>query len=437
MEIPMKKTRLSAVTWIVVLFSVAHSFAQVEVAETQKEQENEGFYVDAISFAGQDRSSSRLDVFLQTTYENLTFIKVHENYEASFEVTISIYDTDTKLVREKNWRESIKARSFDESVSTTAYSLLQRSFDLAPGKYFITVMLQDEESHVMRRIVRQMTIPKYDTSTLSLSDIMLVSRITYTGEKRSISPLVSANVGTLTEPFHVFFESYSDSAIAQGFVSVIVQDSKKNESVRTDTTIAIPSGRNPIFLPVDARILDVGDYVVYVLVKSAKGEKENVLASTSRKFVVRWSGLPRTVKNFETAVEQLAYIAEKDEMEYINEGSTSEEKQHRLAEFWKKKDPNPNTARNEKMEEYYSRVEYANKNFSHYIEGWRTDMGMVFIIFGSPSNVDRHPFDMESKPYEIWTYYELNHSFTFVDESGFGDYHLTTPIWEVWQRLKN
>jgi len=432
----MNKTKLSA-TLLAILLSTAPSFAQVEVAETQKELENEGFYVDAISFAGQDKSSSRLDVFLQTTYENLTFIKIQDNYEASFEVTISIYDADTKLVREKNWRESIKVRSFDESVSTTAYSLLQRSFDLAPGKYFITVLLQDKESHVMRRIVRQMTIPKYDTSTLSLSDIMLVSRITYTGEKRSITPLVSANAGTLSEPFHVFFESYSDSAIAQGFVSVIVHDAKKNQRLRTDTTLSMQAGRNPFFLPVDARSLDVGDYVVYVLVKSSEDEKENVIASTSRQFVVRWSGLPRTVKNFETAVEQLAYIAEKDEMEYINEGTTAEEKQHRLVAFWKKKDPNPNTARNEKMEEYYGRVEYANKNFSHYIEGWRTDMGMVFIIFGSPSNVDRHPFDMESKPYEIWTYYDLNHSFTFVDESGFGDYHLTTPIWEVWQRLKN
>jgi hypothetical protein len=88
------------------------------------------------------------------------------------------------------------------------------------------------------------------------------------------------------------------------------------------------------------------------------------------------------------------------------------------------------------MEEYYIRVQFANKNFAHYIEGWRTDMGMVYIIFGSPNNVDRHPFDIDSKPYEIWSYYDLNHQFTFVDQTGFGDYRLTTPIWEVWQRPK-
>ena len=110
------------------------------------------------------------------------------------------------------------------------------------------------------------------------------------------------------------------------------------------------------------------------------------------------------------------------------------EKADAFKDLWKKKDPTPGTDRNELMEEYYSRVEYANKNFKHYLDGWRTDMGMVFIIFGSPNNVDRHPFDIDAKPYEVWYYYELNRQLVFVDETGFGDYHLTTPIWDVWQR---
>jgi GWxTD domain-containing protein len=106
-------------------------------------------------------------------------------------------------------------------------------------------------------------------------------------------------------------------------------------------------------------------------------------------------------------------------------------------EFWKARDPNPNTPRNEKMEEHYARVEFANKHFKHYLDGWRTDMGMVYIIFGPPNNVERHPFDIDAKPYEIWSYYELNHQFIFVDQTGFGDYRLTTPIWDVWQRPRN
>lgn len=143
---------------------------------------------------------------------------------------------------------------------------------------------------------------------------------------------------------------------------------------------------------------------------------------------------PRSVQDLDVAIEQLRYIAKDDELSILRDASTPEEKQTRFLEFWKKRDPNPNTPRNEKMEEFYARVEYANKHFSHYITGWKTDMGMIYIIFGAPNSVDRHPFEVDSKPYEVWSYYDLNYSFVFVDQTGFGDYRLESPLWEVWNR---
>ena len=73
-------------------------------------------------------------------------------------------------------------------------------------------------------------------------------------------------------------------------------------------------------------------------------------------------------------------------------------------------------------------MNYTNEHFSEYFEGWRSDRGMVFILLGLPDNVERHPFEVDSKPYEIWQYYNLNISLVFVDRTGFGDYHLTTPL---------
>jgi hypothetical protein len=37
---------------------------------------------------------------------------------------------------------------------------------------------------------------------------------------------------------------------------------------------------------------------------------------------------------------------------------------------------------------FYSRVEEANKRFSCYKEGWKTDMGMLFILLGPPWQVE-------------------------------------------------
>jgi GWxTD domain-containing protein len=179
----------------------------------------------------------------------------------------------------------------------------------------------------------------------------------------------------------------------------------------------------------------MGEYLLRIrAARSAGAGSGEVLAESQRRFLVRWFGVPLAARDLDVAIQQTQYIANAGEVEEMEEAGTIEEKRTKFLEFWKKRDPNPATPRNEKMEEYYAKVEYANKHFAHYIEGWRTDMGMVYIIFGAPNNVDRHPFDHDSKPYEVWSYYDLNHQFTFVDETGFGDYRLTTPIWEVWQR---
>ena len=79
---------------------------------------------------------------------------------------------------------------------------------------------------------------------------------------------------------------------------------------------------------------------------------------------------------------------------------------------------------------------FANQNYGHYLEGWRTDMGMIFVRFGSPDNIERHPFEYNVKPYEIWYYYQLNRQFIFVDETGFGDYRLRYPTTDLWGRVR-
>jgi GWxTD domain-containing protein len=180
----------------------------------------------------------------------------------------------------------------------------------------------------------------------------------------------------------------------------------------------------------------LGAYTVTVSVRSYKDSDTLVPAIKQKAFVVRWSSAPMSVTNLDLAIRQMRYIAKDDEYAKIEKAPDDTEKRRLFEEFWRRRDPNPDTKRNEFMEEYYNRVQYANEHFSNYLEGWRTDMGMVFILLGSPNNVERHPFDIDSKPYEVWAYYDLNRQLVFIDETGFGDYRLLTPIWDILQRLK-
>jgi GWxTD domain-containing protein len=99
------------------------------------------------------------------------------------------------------------------------------------------------------------------------------------------------------------------------------------------------------------------------------------------------------------------------------------DKQKRFEKYWKSLDPSPSTERNEAYDEYYSRIEYANKNFKSYTEGWLTDMGMVYIVFGPPNYTDQSNSYNGRTVYIKWTYLN-NREYIFADETGLGDYRL-------------
>jgi GWxTD domain-containing protein len=60
------------------------------------------------------------------------------------------------------------------------------------------------------------------------------------------------------------------------------------------------------------------------------------------------------------------------------------------------------------MRSYFRRVELANHYFTSYKEGWKTDRGMIYLIFGAPSEVVR------TTDSENWNYKNHKVRFTFV-----------------------
>jgi GWxTD domain-containing protein len=238
--------------------------------------------------------------------------------------------------------------------------------------------------------------------------------------------------------FYLFFEIYNNVQIdsVQLFCKFI---NSKHEIITQRTKNEKLSGnRIQTVWQIDTPALAAGTYLLLVEAEgnSEVNPKTQFRTSASRSCLVRMKNFPPTIMDIDKAIDQLLYIAKGSELDYIRDAATPEEKEKRFLEFWAKRDPDPKTARNELMEEYYARVAYANKNFLGYIQGWKTDRGMILIRFGPPQNVERHPFDSDSKPYEIWYYYNQNRQFIFVDETGFGDYRLQFPETDLWGRVR-
>jgi GWxTD domain-containing protein len=60
------------------------------------------------------------------------------------------------------------------------------------------------------------------------------------------------------------------------------------------------------------------------------------------------------------------------------------------------------------MRSYFQRVELANRYFSSFKEGWKTDRGMIYTVFGVPDEVSKNQGN------EVWYYRGTNSRFTFV-----------------------
>ena len=91
-----------------------------------------------------------------------------------------------------------------------------------------------------------------------------------------------------------------------------------------------------------------------------------------------------------------------------------------LSEFWKKRGP-------DKRREYLDRVAYVNRTFTFGgRDGFRTDRGRVYIMYGPPDDYERHPYESDMRPYEIWTYNSIQGGviFVFVQRLSAGDYEL-------------
>jgi len=97
--------------------------------------------------------------------------------------------------------------------------------------------------------------------------------------------------------------------------------------------------------------------------------------------------------------------------------------------FWKARDENQSDDKNQYYQDYLSRIAEANAKYSAAKkDGWKTDRGRVFLIYGKPSEIERYPNQIETKPYEIWKYESLDGGVVFVfgDITGYNDYQLLT-----------
>jgi GWxTD domain-containing protein len=103
------------------------------------------------------------------------------------------------------------------------------------------------------------------------------------------------------------------------------------------------------------------------------------------------------VASADVLIEPLGLICTANEMTLLSQAI---DKKRALDAFWLEHVGGKDKAR-EVIKYFYMRVQEANRRFSSYLEGWKTDRGMVFVIFGPPTRVENNA------EYDTWVYGDI------------------------------
>jgi GWxTD domain-containing protein len=101
------------------------------------------------------------------------------------------------------------------------------------------------------------------------------------------------------------------------------------------------------------------------------------------------------VKDVASMISPLEYLSTTEEFRGLSQADSSK---IALDNFWLKLGGNVAVSR-EMIRVFYNRMFYANQYFNSYKPGWKTDRGMIYMVFGPPSYIKK------TANLETWEYY--------------------------------
>ena len=348
----------------------------------------------------------------------LQYRKADGRYQAEYEVQIELFG-GKDLLKGDYWRYTTTQDSYPQTHSTQE-SINRFVVLRAPhrDRYEIKVRVKDLGSG---RVVleRKQKFSGYfleGKRGLWVSDFVPLDREKYReGEKVVVSPYFSE-----ADPF-LFFRGVSRSPFTLRW-KLLAEEGLRVKPLE-EAERQYPEGPFADTLSIPIEGLTSGSY----LLEAQFRVNGRVVAKRTFRFFLYGFNLLSDEDYFDL-VDALRYLnPESWEIEELRKAEPAE-RESLWDAFWKRRDPTPETERNELKDEFLRRVEYANTHFSSpLVKGYKSDRGRVYIKLGPPDEREYHPFELEYPAYEIWYYYSLNLTLVFMDERGIGDYVLVYP----------
>jgi len=403
---------------------------------------------------GYDSLSNYIEFYYSFNQACLQYIDTDSADYVEGILRIEISDsTSGKNIIDKQW---IISNPITDTLELDRNLVGVIGFVIDTGSYKVVVTGSDANNAANNKIISEnLFIKPFLKSNTAISDIQLSSNIIPGSENTSsifykntyeVTPLPASVCGEKQPVLFYYSELYSlqfnpsqddlrlDEMVINSRGQVVSAKSKKiNKSIDSRVEVGMVKVHK---LPTDTYTL---------LINLIDSVANYGVSSSKRFFVYNPSIVP--VDTFQATVSPVLsttfgvmseeelddlfaksrYIANVSEQEKYQSLSTTEAKREFLYAFWKARDENPADERNEYFNNYMQRINTANERYSALgKDGWKTDKGRVYLIYGEPNEIDRHPNETDTRPYEIWFYESIEGgvSFVFGDLTGFNNYQL-------------
>lgn len=348
---------------------------------------------------------------LSISYDELLFVKKGDGFNAGYLASYRVVTSKGERVHTGHLSGSVQVFSFAETNQRNMFTNEEVRLRLPPGSYVVSVTVEDVENRRSGTRQQAVEIAQAKNFGYQLSSLMLTGCL---GERQVQSDTLPDPCGEITVVAEIY--SFEDSLPATLPVRVVITDARGKARIEQRDSVTVEGTLTKVEVRVGIDRLEAGTYDVTLEVGASDP------LSARQRTVIPWS-IRAMASNYDDAHRLLQYVAAKEDVQAFKK-LKPEDRDDFWREYWARLDPVPSTPRNELLDVYEQRIMYANDHFSSFEEGWKTDMGMVYVRFGSPDDIERHPFDRNNKPYEIWSYHSLKREFVFVDRTGFGRYDL-------------
>ena len=413
-------------------------------AQTLPAKEPLRISLDVARFRGADDSTSLVEFHYSINRDGLTFVRDSAGWSASADLLLTGRTGDSLGFGDR-WL--VPARLTDTAAVVRGMNLVGvYPVQVRAGEYAVKLLARDRQSSGRRdSITVRMPVAPPATDRVAMSDIEFAASIK-TGSKES--PFykntlnVVPNVGGM----------YNESQMCYFYLEVynlLLGEDKSDLTMKTAVYDAVGkeilsrerqkkrSGESAVLI--DQLAANRFKSGTYSLVVALLDTTKHALAQSARKFYVfnPALGVDSTLLSLGSSLPMAVYssmeeqeldrdfkwsryeMVDAEQVQY-KQLNGADVKRKFLSDVWRHRPPGA-------REVYMARVTHANENFGMLgREGYRTDRGRVYIVYGPPDDIERHPNESDTKPYEIWTVNNIQGGveFDFLQSIQGADYEL-------------